>query len=415
MEYEYRAVTKDGLKKTGVMNVSGQSELARSLREDGYFLVWAKEKIVGAEGGSKKTGFWVGLNSSIGTVFKRVGLDEKMIFSRHLALMIKSGFSLNRALEVLAKQTPNKYFAGVIRDLAVEVSSGKTFHQAVSVHAGIFPPVFLNMVRVGETSGKLVESLRLAARHLKREYSLKRKIRGAMVYPLVIVAAMAGVGAVMMAFVLPQLATTFTELNVPLPLSTQIIFAMSNFMSAYWYTLVFIALALGYAFYFLFRKTELGRQAVNLFFLKTPIFSDITKKINSARFSRTLNSLLAGGVAMSEAISITGGTLTNSFYSRVVLATKDEIEKGKKLSELLAAHPDLFPPMVTEMISVGEETGSLNTMLMELARFFESEVAVATKSMSSIVEPIIMIVIGVAVGIFALSIIQPIYSIGTGL
>ena len=219
----------------------------------------------------------------------------------------------------------------------------------------------------------------------------------------------------MMAFVLPQLALTFSELNVSLPVTTQIIFALSNFLSRFWYLVLIILLAVVFLCNFIFRKTEKGRIAVNYFLLKTPIFSDITKKINSARFSRTLCSLISGGVPLAEAVGITSDTLTNYFYKKAVGDTKAEIEKGKKISELLAEHPDLFPPIVTEMMAVGEETGSFTLMLKELAKFFESEVSVATKSMSSLIEPLLMIVIGVVVGIFALSIIQPIYSIGTGI
>ncbi len=418
MEYEYRAVTKDGQKKSGVKDAASQTDLARGLREEGYFLISASEKSQSASPMQKegaKSSSWIKKDFSVENIFKSVSLQEKMLFSRHLALMVKAGFSLNKALDTLVKQTKNKYFSKIIADISAKISSGKNFNQALSDHQNVFPPIFLNMVKVGEASGKLQESLKLVTLHLKRENSLKRKIRGAMVYPIVIILAMAGVGAVMMTFVLPQLALTFSELNVPLPISTQIIFGVSNFMAKFWYLMIIILAALAYLFYFIFRKTEFGRRAVNFFFLKMPIFSELTKKINSARFSRTLNSLITGGVSLTEAIEITSGTLTNYFYRKAVGDTKAEIEKGKKLSTLLAEHPELFPPMVTEMVSVGEETGSLTTMLKELAIFFEREVAVATKSMSSIVEPVLMIIIGIVVGIFALSIIQPIYSIGTGL
>jgi len=415
MEYEFKAVTKDGQRKSGVKDAMSQTDLARGLRDEGYFLVWSKEKNSASQDESKAKNLWSQAESSFGELFKRVSLQEKMIFSRHLALMIRAGFSLNKALETLVKQTKNKYFASVIKDLGDQVSSGKTLHQAVSAHTDVFPPMFINMVKVGEASGKLNETLALVTMHLRREYALMRKIRGAMVYPIVILAAMAGVGAVMMAFVLPQLSLTFSELNVPLPMSTRIIFALSNFLSRFWYLVLIILAAVVFAGNFIFRKTERGKKFLNFLFLKMPIFSDITKKINSARFSRTLCSLVSGGVPLAEAIDITSDTLTNYFYKKAVGGTKAEIEKGKKVSALLAERPDLFPPIVTEMLAVGEETGSFSLMLEELAKFFESEVSVATKSMSSVIEPLIMIVIGSAVGIFALSVIQPIYSIGTGI
>ncbi|MFY9493437.1 MAG: type II secretion system F family protein, partial [Minisyncoccia bacterium] len=292
---------------------------------------------------------------------------------------------------------------------------GKSFYDAASDHKNVFPPVFISMIQVGEASGKLEETLKLATRHLRREYALKRKIRGALAYPAVVVGAMAAVGTLMIIFVLPQLAATFSELNIELPLSTKIIFGLTDFIVRFWYLVVVILAAAAYVFYFFSQKTELGRKAVDMTFLKFPIFADLTKKLNSARLARTLSSLLSGGVPLIEALKITAATLNNFFYRRAVSAAIPEVEKGRTLASVLARYPNLFPPVVTEMAAVGEETGSLTVILKELARFFENEVSISTKSLSAIVEPIIMIAIGVVVGIFALSIIQPIYSIGTGL
>ncbi|MDP3800462.1 MAG: type II secretion system F family protein [bacterium] len=415
MEYEYRAISKDGKKTEGVKIADSQISLARTLRDEGMFLVFAKEKGVAETSSDSASIFKKDLSVYFSFLFKYVSLQDKVIFARHLSLMIRAGFSLNKALDTLSRQTKNKYFSQTLKDISNKVASGESFSQAISHYPDVFPDLFVSMAKVGEASGKLESTLRLVMMHLRREYMLKRKIRGALVYPIIIVVAMLGVGVVMMTFVLPQLANTFSELNVPLPISTQIIFSIANFMSKYWYLLIFSLGLATYLSYFVFRKTKFGRKAVNLFLLKTPIFSDITKKINSARFSRTLSSLLLGGIPLVEAVRITSDSLTNYFYKKTVSDTVAEIETGKNLSFLLAKHPELFPPVVTEMVSVGEETGSLADILKELARFFESEVSIATKSMSSVIEPIIMIFMGLAVGIFALSIIQPIYSIGTGL
>ncbi|MEK7564768.1 MAG: type II secretion system F family protein [Patescibacteria group bacterium] len=415
MEYEYKAVSKDGKKTEGVKMADSQISLARSLREDGMFLISAREKGVNGPLPESVSILKKDIFNSLEFLFKYVSLQEKVIFARHLGLMIRAGFSLNKALDTLSRQTKNKYFSQALKNISGRVASGETFSQAISYYPNIFPDLFVSMAKVGEASGKLESTLKLVMMHLRREYMLKRKIHGALVYPSIIVVAMLGVGAVMMTFVLPQLASTFAELNVPLPISTQIIFGISNFMSQYWYFLILILVVVSYSLYFFFRKTKLGKKAINLFLLKTPIFSDITKKINSARFARTLSSLLLGGIPLVEAIRITSDSLTNYFYKKIIAETMVEIEKGKNLSSLLIKYPNMFPPVVTEMIAVGEETGSLADILKELAHFFESEVSIATKSMSSVIEPVIMILMGIAVGIFALSVIQPIYSIGAGL
>lgn len=414
VQFEYRAVNKDGQKINGLKEAASQSALARELREGGYFLVWAKDKNEPSSGALSRD-WWNKAVTYFDFLVKHVNLEEKMIFARHLALMIRAGFSLNKALETLARQTTNKYFSSVLTDIAAKVTAGKLFYDSVLDHKDVFPPVFTSMIKVGEASGKLEQTLRLASRHLKRENTLIRKVKGALVYPAVVLAAMVGVGAVMMVFVVPQLAQTFSDLNVPLPLTTQIFFGTANFLKQFWYLAIVILLALIFIIYVFIRKTRTGQKFVNFILLKLPIFSNLTKKLNSARLARTLNSLLSGGIPLTEALKISGESLTNFYYSQAVLAILPEIEKGQQLGKLLSAKPDLFPPVVTEMIAVGEETGSLSPILLELARFFESEVAVATKSLSSVVEPIIMILVGLVVGIFALSIIQPIYSIGIGL
>ncbi len=417
MEFEYKAVSKDGQKVSGARESASQTALARELRDEGLFLVSARDRsgLVRTGAAGRGENFFIKLSTSFDFLIKHVSLQEKVVFSRHLGLMIKAGFSLNKALETLTRQTTNKYFASVLKNLNDQVAAGKSFYDAASDYKNVFSPVFISMIQVGESAGKLEETLNLATRHLRREYALRRKIRGALAYPAVVISAMIAVGALMIIFVLPQLATTFSELNIELPLSTKIIFGLSDFIVKFWYLVLALLIAAVYVFYFFTKKTELGRKTVDVMFLKLPIFSDLTKKLNSARLARTLSSLLSGGVPLIEALKITAATLNNFFYRKAVLAAIPEVEKGHTLSSVLARYPHLFPPVVTEMAAVGEETGSLTVILKELARFFENEVSISTKSLSSIVEPIIMIVIGIAVGIFALSIIQPIYSIGTGL
>ncbi len=413
MEFEFKAVNKDGQRIGGLRPAADRVALGRDLREEGYFLVWVKEKNKPAVGGRVELlKNWFGrADTVLAFLLKRVSLAEKMTFARHLSLMIRAGFSLNKALDTLTRQTKNKYFASVLKEMSQGVAQGKSFYDVMAQSGRIFSPIFRSMVKVGEASGKLEGTLKMAALQLKREYALKKKIKGAMTYPIIVLVALAGVAAIMVLFVLPQLASTFVELNVELPLSTRIVFGFVNWVSRWWYAAFGILAAVVYAMYFFTRRTELGRVSVNYIFLKLPIFSELTKKLNSARLSRTLGSLLSSGVPLTEAIKITADSLTNVFYKRALVSTVAEVEKGQPLSGLLGQHADLFPPVVTEMMAVGEETGSLTSILGELARFFEAEVSSATKNMSSVVEPIIMVVVGIAVGIFALSIIQPIYSI----
>lgn len=406
--YNYTARTTAGEEKRDQMEAGDEFELARILRQDNIFLISSKL----AEETSKTKDILGSLSGALKFLqFKRgVPPAEKMMFSRNLSVMIGAGLALTRAIETLAKQTTNERLKSILISITAEIQKGKPFSDAMEAHSNVFGDLYINMIRSAEVAGNMEDVLKLLAKQLKKEYDLKRKVKGAFTYPAVILVAMFGIGTLMILFVVPNLAKTFNELGVPLPLSTRIIIGISEFGVNYWYFFIAIIAGLIYSVV-LFFKTKFGKDTADTILLKIPIIGSLTKKINSARFARTLGSLLEGGVPIMKSLEIVSKSIPNHYYNESLKMAIDEVQKGKPLSQTLEKYPELYPPLVTQMIAVGEETGAVADILKRLAMFFESEVSETTKNMSTIIEPFLMIVIGIVVGFFAVSMMQPMYSI----
>lgn len=391
-----------GEETEGKREATDRLDLAAVLRSEGYFLVDSREDKVKI-GGLKLL-----------SLFGRVPLAEKMVFARNLAVMSGAGVSLIKALDILSRQTDNKAWRGVLENIGQVIKKGRTLSQAMEDYPKIFSPLFRSMVKAGETSGRLEESLKVVAEHLERDYDLRRKVRGAFVYPAIILAAMLIIGVLMMIYVVPTLLATFEELEVQLPFSTQIIVSVSRFLIDHWLLSSAGAVSLISLFGF-FLQSGAGRKTVSFVLLKLPVISEMVKKINSARTSRTLSSLISSGVEIVEALEITEDVIQDHHFKKVLGLAREEIQKGNPISKVFIESSRLYPLLVGEMMAVGEETGKLSEMLLRLATFYEDDVSDSTKALSTIIEPVLMIFIGTVVGFFAVSMIQPLYSLTSGL
>ncbi|KKQ52020.1 MAG: type II secretion system protein F [Parcubacteria group bacterium GW2011_GWD2_38_12] len=405
--YNYNARTSTGEEKKGQMEARDEFDLANILRKENIFLIYSKP-VTSTQKAQNLKNYISKIRGSL-KFSRSIPVSELMVFSKNLSVMIGAGLALTRALEVLSKQTTNEILKTTLADVTAEVQKGKTFSDSLAMHQGAFSDLYINMVRSAEAAGNLEDILKLLAKQLKKEYDLKRRVKGAFMYPLVILVAMTGIGVLMMLFVVPSLAKTFKDLGVPLPLSTRVIIAIAEFGINYWY--FFIAIISGSIYSsVLFSRTAIGKNLIDILFLKLPLIGSLTKKINSARFARTLSSLLEGGVPILKSLEIISKTIPNHYYRDSLKTVIDEVRKGKTLSESLEKYPELYPPLVTQMIAVGEETGAVSDILKRLAVFFETETTQTTKNMATIIEPFLMIIIGVIVGLFAISMMQPMYS-----
>lgn len=395
-KYLYIAKSLKGEAKSGILEAPDEHQLARILRSEGYLLTSVSIE----EQEKKKFSF---------SFSRRVSLTEKMLFTRNLQIMIAAGIALPKALTILSSQMKSKKMKNALLEVGNEIMKGKSFANSLAKYPNIFNKFFTSIIKVGEESGTLEEGLKVLTRQMERERDLRSKVIGAMVYPAVIICAMIGIGILMLTMVVPSLAETFKGLNVELPATTKFIIFLGTFLAAKWYVLILIIIGL----VFLIRqisKTKSGKKFFDLISLKLPIISPIIKKTNAAHTVRTLSSLIVAGVPIIEALDIVSGTLGNVYFKNAIVEATEKVKKGIKLSEALKPNEKLYPSLVVQMIQVGEETGETSGILLKLADFFEEEVTEVTKNLSSVIEPLLMLLIGGVVGFFAVSMFQPIYS-----
>jgi type IV pilus assembly protein PilC len=342
-----------------------------------------------------------------------ISFTEKMFFVDHLKVMIHAGLSLVESLEILAKETGNPALKMVIAEVTVEVSGGKQLSSVLQKHPKVFPPIYVKMVEAGEISGKLEEALTQVALQMKKTHDLQSSIRGAMIYPSVVVFAMIGIGVLMTTVILPKLLTIFEEFDSELPLATRMLMAITNFMSnplnLSLLTVAIILLSVG--FVVLLRKSPGFKRIVHAGLLVSPIVGAVLKKINLARFSLTLSSLMKSAIPIVDAVTITAETCGNVHFRISLMNSARDIATGIPLSDTLRRYPALYPPLVTEMIMVGERTGEIDGLLTELATFYNDDVDKTMKNFTTVIEPILIVSLGLIVGGVAVAVIMPMYSL----
>ncbi len=343
-------------------------------------------------------------------ILGRVKVSELIILTKNLSGMLRAGLSLYRALSVLEKQTKNTTLSKILISLSSDINSGETLSSGLAKFPNVFSKLFVSMTRAGEESGNLAGALSEVGMNLEKAHSLTKKVKGALIYPGVILSAMVVIGILMFAFVVPTLASTFKELGVVLPPSTRALIFMGNFFSNN-LILTFVLLIVFTVGLIKLLRSKFMEKYVDFVFIRLPIVGSLSKELNTARTARTMASLLLSGVSITRAIEITEDVVQNIYYKKVLIDARTAIEKGAPFSAVFVDNPKLYPVMMSEMIQVGEETGKLSDMLLQIAIFYEDEIENKTKNLSTIIEPILMIVIGAGVGFFAISMISPLYSI----
>lgn len=397
-EFSYTAITKAGQRSTATIQAATAQAAGHLLKEQGLLAldIHLQQK------------------NSVFAFFKKItaiSLDEKIGFVENLSIMLKSGIPLTRAMHILVKQTKNPRLHLIIADVALQLEGGKSLAEALSKHGQIFSNIFISMVKVGELSGTLDKSLEYLTLQLHREADLKSKVRGAMIYPSVIVAAMVIIGVLMSIFVLPKLTSIFKEFgDMKLPLMTRVVIATADFMSAYAFIVVGLLAVLIVGLALLYR-TYAGKKVFDSMAIRFFVIGPIVRKINLARFARILSSLLKSGIPIVEGLEVAGNSISSIPYRELIVGSASEVRLGKNLTASLAKDETLFPPLVVQMLEVGEESGTVEDMLGQLAVHYEEEVDTITKNLSSIIEPLLLLFVGGIVGVLAVALISPIYSI----
>lgn len=398
--YTYRARTMDGAERTGVREASDVATLGHALREEGLLLVEAH-----AEGEKKKKGINISLPFA-----GRIKVVDRMLVTRHLAVLIEAGVDLPKALTTVAKQTGNAKFKVVLAQISDEIRQGRKFSEILAGHPKVFEEVYVSMVAAGEESGKLVETLRVLAGQLQKQHKLQSKVQGAMMYPMVVVFALLLIGTAMIVYVVPQLEGVFGDMGADLPLQTKAIFWLSHALIDWWYLFIIGTIVFGVVVWKTLTNKKV-RKKLDRLFMRAPVIGVLIRQVASAKLARTLSSLISSGVPIVRTLEITSRVVGNEAFRESLVDAMETVERGTSLHESMAAHADVYPPLVIEMAAVGEESGKLSDVFEELADFYEEEVDTQLGSLSSIIEPVMMLVIGGIVGFFVISLMSPMYTV----
>lgn len=402
-KFTYTGTTKDGQSVRETVEAMDRFVVYDIARERGISVT-----AVIAEGGfSPRRLFDV---ERFNAMISRVSTDQLVLMTRNVSGMLKAGLPLSRALSVIERQSQNPKLKLVIRDVRERIQQGEQFNVALQAYPRVFDELYVSMVRAGEESGGLSDTLGLLSIQMERAATLKKRIRGAMIYPAIVITIMTIIGIVMMIYVMPSITGTFKKMEVELPSTTTALIAASDFLVAH--TVLTLGLLIGGIVGFLyFLRTRPGKYLFHFLIIKLPVIGPMVKETNSARTARTLASLLTAGVGVIHALDITKDVVQNVHYKPILLEARKAVEAGQPLSAVFATHDQLYPVFVGEMLQVGEETGEMSHMMKELAEFYETEVERKTKDLSTIIEPLLMVLIGGTVGFFALAMIAPIYSL----
>mgnify|MGYP001607740208 CR=1 FL=1 len=341
--------------------------------------------------------------------FFGISMTEKVFFTQNLSIMIKSGLALNESLQSLNNQTKNKYFKEIINQVKQKIEKGISFSDSLALFPKVFPLIFINIIKAGEESGKLDNSLNQLTIQMKKNYELISKVKGALIYPIIVIIAMIAIIFFMMIFIIPQITQIFESAGTKLPIPTQILIKISKFSTEHW-----IIMLIGFVIIFILsirlKRISKIKYFLDKIILKIFIIGSIVKKINLAKFSRTFCSLLKTDVPIVDTFRLSALVLNNLVYQQELLQKAEIVKKGESIAEILKESPSLFPPVLIQMIDVGEKTGTLDTILENLAQFYEEDIDQTMTNLPQIIEPILLVFLGVGVAFIAIAVLMPMYS-----
>ncbi len=398
MKFIYQARNKAGELKKGLVTATTQAKAEQLLTDNGLIIISLNEE----------KGDW---KDRLDFFNNRVGYKELVLFSRQFSTLVASRVPIVQSLRILESQVSNKGLAAITRSLVNSVESGESLSLALSKHPRTFGNIYVSLVRSGEASGKVAESLSYLADQLEKDYDLRSKIKSAMTYPAFVLSALLVVGILMFKFVLPNLVSVLEEQNAELPLVSKLLISFTHFFGTFWWMVILglIGLAVFLRYYI---NTTSGRYVWDKYKMDLPVVGSILEKIYLARFARNLATLVAGGIPIIQALKIISEIINNVIYRDILLETAQQVTNGKSIGESLSRYKQ-FPPLVTQMVRVGEQTAQLDTILMKLAIFYEKEVEAKVATLSSLLEPIIMLVLGLGVGVLVAGVLLPIYNLAS--
>lgn len=394
-KYRYILSTKSGIKTEGVMSASTKEAALQKLRKKNRIIISVTEVKYGK--------LWL-----LGR--PHLSFQDKMLFTKHLTTMVKVGITITEAFEILINQTKKRSIKKMYEDILDMLKSGQSLSKSLRKYSYIFSDLFINMIQTGEAGGNLEEVLEYLDKQLEKDYEIRKKIISAFIYPAVIVGITIVMAIGIVVFIMPKISTIFESFEVDLPAITRFLIGFSKFLTQN--PIISVLIVIGVLILFIgISKIKQVRSAFQRLALHIPIFGGILISANIARFARTMNSLLQAGVPITEGLRVTSDMITNGAYKDIIETASAKVEQGGKLGESFEGHKKLFPPLATKMLYIGEKSGSLTTTTQYLAQLFETRVDSKTKNLSSLLEPLLLVVMAVLVGGIAISIILPIYQL----
>lgn len=391
--FSYKARTLEGKIVTGMVDAGNEQLALATLNDQGLQPIHITEEKSGGIGS---------------IVLDRIKAKDTVVFSRQFSVMISASIPVVQALKILVAQTENLAFKRIISEVSDEVNGGSKLSDALAKRPKVFDEFYVSVVRAGESSGKLDDVLNYLADEMEKDYDMSHKIRGAMIYPVFVLSGLTIVGAVMMVWVIPKLTDIIASAGGELPFATKVLIAVSGFMQNFWWLLIIglVGLVVAVRFY---GKTETGRWQIDLIKLRLPIFGQLFQKIALVRFTRSMKTLISGGVAIASSLQIAADVVGNEVYKRLIEETKKDVETGNSIAKVFDASKDV-PNMVSQMLAIGEKTGKLDLILDKITDFYSREIDNLVANLVTLMEPLIMVVMGVGVGFMVAAIITPMYN-----
>jgi type IV pilus assembly protein PilC len=398
MKFVFKAKNERGQVREGMVEATDLNAAAGILERNGLVPISITEE---------KKAF--GVIKALEKMWEGVSQKELVMFFQQLSTLIEAHVPVVSALRTIEDQTSNRFFRIILKEMADDIEDGIQFSVAIEKHPDVFTTLTMSMIRSGETSGELQRSIDTIAKNIEKNYQLAAKIKGALYYPAFVIAVAIIMGFLVVTFILPKITLMIKELNVPVPWYTTFLVWLGDFMSVYWWAVLLIMVAgLGGMVYY--ARSSAGRREWEQIILKLPVIGNLSRSIYITRFSENFGALLEGGIPVVRALIITSQVVGNGVFEKIILKAADEVKTGGTISTVFLQSKE-FPPIVAQMIRIGEETGSLATVLISVAKFYNQEVETTTKSLTTLIEPILIVALGIGVGILVIGVLMPIYNI----
>jgi type IV pilus assembly protein PilC len=400
MKFLFKAKTKEGDLKEGIIDAASEDAAISVLQQNELFpIALVKETADNS------------LEKILLSYYDRVSQKELATFFRQVSILIEARVPIISALEAIREQTTNKFFGKVIQEIINDIENGMSFSRALAKHRNVFSLLSINIIRAGETSGNLKKSIDYVTNNIEKNYILNSRIRAAMMYPSIVLIVFFIIGFLVVSFILPRLTQVIKDLGVDIPWYTKVVIAVGGFMESYWWAVGFVIVGLvGGMIYYL--KTPDGRKEWDYIKIKMPVIGPLFRGVYIARFSENLAVLLDGGIPILRALTIVSSVMNNSVYESIILRASEEVKIGGSMSSILEKSA-FVPPLVSHMIKIGEDAGQVDSVLVHIAEFYDQETEIAARNLSTLIEPILMIFIGIAVGFMAVAILLPIYNLAS--